>query len=52
MKTIMIRIPEELHSQFKVIAAKQKRTMTEILLKIIKKTIKEHNTYESQRLSS
>lgn len=48
----MIRIPEELHSQFKIVAAKQKRTMTEILLKTINRTIKEHNIYESQRLSN
>ena len=41
MKTIMIRIPDELHIKFKMCAVKQKKTMTEILLEAVKKTIKE-----------
>jgi len=40
IKTIMIKLPEDLHSKFKMAALKQKKTMTEILLSTVKKEIK------------
>jgi len=40
IKTIMIKVPEDLHGQFKMAALKQKKTMTEILLEIVKKEVK------------
>ena len=39
MKTIAIKIPEILHSKFKVLAAQQKKTMKEKIIKMIEKEV-------------
>lgn len=43
MKTtsITIKVPKKLRSEFKLAALKQDKTMTDILLKCIKKTVRQ-----------
>ena len=38
--SMTVLVPKDLHKQFKVVAAKQGKTMTKLLLEAIEKTVK------------
>ena len=46
-KTITILVPAELRLAFKMVALKQEKTMTDILLELIKKIVKEDKILSS-----
>lgn len=40
-KAINIKVPEDLHTQFKILAAKKKTTMKDMIIEFMKKAVEE-----------